>query len=186
MGFFRLGWRLRVYGAERVPKSEAMIVVANHVSYFDPPLLGAAMPRPVAYLAKRELFSIPVLGPTIRTLGAFPIDRSRGDLGAFRRALGALEAGLALGIFPEGTRNREGRVRPQLGSAMLAFRTGVPVVPAYLAGTRDLRRSRQVAVAFGEPFAFGNKQKATREELSKATDEIMRRIYALGETLGDH
>jgi 1-acyl-sn-glycerol-3-phosphate acyltransferase len=180
---FRLVWRMRVSGAGNVPLTGPLIVACNHVSYLDPPALGVALPRPVDYMAKQELFRIPLLGPLIVALHAFPVDRSRGDGAAIKRAVGVLRTGAALGIFPEGTRNKDGTVRPQSGVALLHYLTGAPILPAYLQGTGRARRLAQISVVFGEPVSFRTGEKASREDMAKWTDEIMRGIYALGERL---
>ena len=179
----RAGWRLKVVGAERVPLAGPLIVACNHVSYFDPPALGAACPRPLSYMAKAELFSIPVLGPMIGALGAYPVDRSRGDVSAIKRSLDVLKTGTALGIFPEGTRNPTGEIVPQSGVALLADLSGAPVLPAYVAGSTNPRRLGQITVIFGEPLRFERVQKARREDLAKHTDEIMTRVFELRERL---
>jgi 1-acyl-sn-glycerol-3-phosphate acyltransferase len=179
----RVGWRLRVVGAERVPLSGPLIVACNHVSYFDPPALGAACPRPLRYMAKAELFSIPVLGPMIGALGSYPVDRSRGDVSAIKRSLDVLKTGAALGIFPEGTRNPTGSIVPQSGVALLAALSGAPVLPAYVDGSTNPRRFGQITVVFGEPLQFERVQKARREDLAKHTDEIMTRVFELRERL---
>jgi len=179
-------WRFRSYRAENVPGRGPVILVCNHVSYFDPPSLGAASPRPVVYMAKHELFRIPILGPIITWLGAFPVDRSRGDVGAFKAALGVLKSGACLGIFPEGTRNTDGTVQPQLGAAMLASLSGAPVVPAYVSGTNAIKKFSRITVTFGEPLRFEAGRKATREDMAKWTSDLMERISALRETSGGH
>jgi 1-acyl-sn-glycerol-3-phosphate acyltransferase len=180
----RTFWRLHVHGAERVPLSGPLIVACNHVSYFDPPALGVAMPRPIHYMAKQELFTIPVLGTVITWLNAFPVDRSRGDRAAIKRSLQVLQSGAALGIFPEGTRNTTGEIQPQLGVALLASLAKAPVLPAFVSGSAKANRFGRIDVAFGEPMEFGSGQKATREDLAKWTDQIMARVFALGETIG--
>ncbi len=177
-------WRLRVAGTEHIPPNGPLIVACNHVSYFDPPALGAAATRPLAYMAKRQLFRIPLLGPLISALGAFPVDRSRGDVAAIKAAVGLLSKSAALGIFPEGTRNLKRDIQPQMGVALLAARTGAAVVPAYVSGTAQVRRLARIGVAFGEPLRFETTGKATRDDLAKWTAELMRRIDALGETFG--
>ena len=103
----RMFWRLHVHGAERVPLSGPLIVACNHVSYFDPPALGVAMPRPIHYMAKQELFDIPVLGRVITWLNAFPVDRSRGDRAAIKRSLQVLQNGAT----PWGYSRRERAIR---------------------------------------------------------------------------
>ena len=97
--------RMRVIGIENVPHEGPLIVACNHVSYVDPVALGVALPRRVWYMAKAELFHIPVLGPTIAALGAYPVDRGKGDVAAIRGSVRVLKEGKAIGIFPEGTRN---------------------------------------------------------------------------------
>jgi len=180
----RIFWRFQASGMENVPRSGALIVACNHISYFDPPTLGVAMPRPVTYMAKHELFDIPVLGRVIRWLGAFPVDRSRGDVSAFKSAVALLERGAVLGIFPEGTRNKSGTVKAQLGAALLAARSGATVLPAYVSGTEGAKHFAKIAVVLGEPMRFEYGRQARREDLAKWTDELMSRIYALREKLG--
>jgi 1-acyl-sn-glycerol-3-phosphate acyltransferase len=178
-----VGNRFTTIGAQNVPADGPAILVSNHVSYLDPPTLGCALRRPVAYMAKTELFSIPVLAQVIRALGAFPVDRSRGDVAAIKQAAHVLETGAVLGMFPEGTRNKDGTVRPQLGVALLASMTGAPVVPAYLAGTSQANKLAKVTVVYGEPIRFEGGRKARREDLAKWTDDLMSRIYALRENI---
>jgi 1-acyl-sn-glycerol-3-phosphate acyltransferase len=176
--YLRTVFRMRVRGAELVPRSGPLIVACNHVSYLDPPALGCAMPRPVTYMAKHELFRIPLLGAVITGLNAFPVDRSRGDVGAIKRSVEKLRGGAAIGIFPEGTRNASGVAPAQYGVALLASLSGAPVVPAYVDGTADARRLARITVTFGAPIEFRS-GKARREDLAKWTDEIMARIFAL-------
>jgi 1-acyl-sn-glycerol-3-phosphate acyltransferase len=193
---FLTAWRMRIVGEERVPLTGPLIVAANHVSNLDPPVLGAAMPRPLYYMAKAELFRIPVLGPLIVQLNAFPVERAKGDVAAIRRSVEVLRKGAALGIFPEGGRNRDGRARVHSGVALLASLTGAPVLPVYIDGTA--RRFARITVVVGEPMSFsgsGNgsteaallgeaaggetSKKARREDLAKWADEVMARIIAL-------
>jgi 1-acyl-sn-glycerol-3-phosphate acyltransferase len=181
----RMLWRMRVVGAQRVPREGSLIVVANHVSYFDPPVLGCALPRELHFMAKKELFDIPLFGALIRRYNAYPVERGRGDVGAIKRTVKMLEAGHAILIFPEGRRNRdEGREaggQAELGIAFLASLTGTRVLPAYIEGTKHLRLFSSIKVVFGEPFQLGDGKKASRGDLAKRTDEIMERIFALRE-----
>ncbi len=193
-GAFLTLWRMRIIGEENVPRTGPLIVAANHVSNLDPPVLGAALPRPIYYMAKAELFRMPLLGPLIVQLRAFPVDRAKGDVAAIRRAVEVLKMGAAVGIFPEGGRNREGRNRVHSGVSLLASLTGAPVLPVYIGGTK--RRFDRITVVFGEPMAFpasGRRseailydaaaaeasKKARREDLAKWADEVMARILAL-------
>jgi 1-acyl-sn-glycerol-3-phosphate acyltransferase len=191
-------WRLHAVGTEHVPRTGPLIVASNHISFFDPPALGVALPRPLHYMAKQELFDIPLFGPTIRATNAFPVDRSRGDIGAIKRTVEMLRAGNAVAIFPEGGRNKDGQAKARPGVALLAALSGAPIVPAYIDGTQGVRQFRAITVIFGEPFVPGEApaaapepvrpaipraRKATREDLAKWTDDIMSRIFALQEQL---
>jgi 1-acyl-sn-glycerol-3-phosphate acyltransferase len=127
---FRLLLRGRTEGRANVPSRGGVVVVANHGSHLDPPLLSAAVGRPVAFMAKEELFRVPLLGPLIRACGAYPVVRGGGDREALRTACRRLEEGWATGVFLDGTRQADGRVsRPLPGAALLAARTGRPLLP---------------------------------------------------------
>jgi 1-acyl-sn-glycerol-3-phosphate acyltransferase len=127
---YRLLFRGRTGGNARVPMEGAVVVVANHGSHLDPPLLGHALGRPVAFMAKAELFGVPLLGPIIRACGAYPVARGASDREAIRTASDRLEEGWAIGVFIDGTRQGNGRVNaPQAGAALLAARAGVPLLP---------------------------------------------------------
>jgi 1-acyl-sn-glycerol-3-phosphate acyltransferase len=127
---FRFLLRGRTEGRVSVPTQGGLVVVANHGSHLDPPLLSSAVGRPVAFMAKEELFRVPLLGPLIRACGAYPVARGGGDREALRTACRRLEEGWATGVFLDGTRQADGRVsRPLPGAALLAARTGRPLLP---------------------------------------------------------
>jgi 1-acyl-sn-glycerol-3-phosphate acyltransferase len=170
---------IRVSGAEHVPLDGGCIIAANHISNFDPPILGVAAPRPVSYMAKKELFAIPVLGYLIARVQAFPVDRQAGGTAALRASLRMLKEGRCVGLFPEGGRNVEGDKEAKGGVAFLAASSGVPVVPAHIIGSDRLRPFHPVRVVFGEPFRVVRDRQAEGDDLEKWSLEIMRRIYAL-------
>jgi 1-acyl-sn-glycerol-3-phosphate acyltransferase len=151
--------RPEVYHLERAPRTGALIVAANHVSYFDPVLVGAAMPRPLYYMARDSLFR-PPLGWVIRQVNAFPVRRGAADIGSVRRALAVLERGDALLVFPEGTRSADGQLQAaQPGIGLLARRTGAEILPVFVEGMervlgrgRWLPRRAQVRIYIGDPF----------------------------------
>ncbi len=182
--FGKVLWRTRAYGRENVPMDGPVIVACNHRSYLDPPMLGTYSPRPLAYMAKAELFDIPVLGAAIRAVGAYPVDRAGSSTAAIKRSLAVLREGGCVGIFPEGTRNLDGTVQPREGVALLASLSKAPVVPAALVGTANAGKLHQIKVAFGPAMRLPSDRKATREDLAKFTDDVMSAIAALAETIG--
>jgi 1-acyl-sn-glycerol-3-phosphate acyltransferase len=162
VALMRLLFGLRTRGAQYIPAQGPFLIVANHSSVLDPPLVGGACPRRLTFLAKAELFRVPGLGALIRRLGAQPLRREGADPAALRTAQRVLAAGGALLVFPEGTRGPEGTLREaKPGAALLAMHSGVPVIPAYVSGSgrawprgRRLPRPAKVVVTFGAPLRF--------------------------------
>ena len=141
--FVRHYFRLRHEGFEHTPADGALIIASNHRSFLDPFLIGALLPaeRPLHFMAKAELFRIPVVGWLLNRLGAFPVRRGESDAKALRTAEAVLERGGVLVIFPEGTRMRAGGLgRPKRGAARLALATGADIMPVVLQGTENARR----------------------------------------------
>jgi 1-acyl-sn-glycerol-3-phosphate acyltransferase len=130
-------------------------------------------------MAKKELFAMPVLGPIITRLNAFPVDRQAGGTAALRAGLRMLKAGKCIGIFPEGGRNVRGTNEEKGGAAFLAAASGVPIVPAAIVGTRRLRPFSRITVIFGPPFQLARNRKSDEGDLEKGTAEIMQRIRTL-------
>ena len=151
---FRLIWRLRVIGATNVPREGGLILASNHASNGDPLLVGSSVRRRIYFMAKQELFNVPILGPLIKQVNAFPIRRMERDMGAFRMAQRILTSGRCLILFPEGTRQKDGnlgRARPGVG--MMAIRTGCRVVPVYVHNSHRLPGLAKLAVVFGQPIS---------------------------------
>jgi 1-acyl-sn-glycerol-3-phosphate acyltransferase len=175
----RLLFGLRRRGAEHVPAEGPVLLVANHASVLDPPLVGGAAPRQLSFLAKAELFEVPLFGGFIRRLGARPLRREGPDAGALRTALRVLRDGGALLVFPEGTRGEEGVLGPaKPGAGMLAVLGQAPVVPVYISGSgrawprgRKFPRPASVTVTFGPPLELapggGAKRKDDYEAVSR-------------------
>ncbi len=174
-----------VVGKENIPHKGALIFTCNHFSVGDPPLLIGIFPRRIVWMAKQELFDLPLLGKLYNMGGFIPVRRFEGDLRAIRRSQDALRRGHVLGMFPEGTRSggRLGRAEP--GTALIALRTGALVLPVAIWGTehvrlpRDLFRRTKAHARFGEPYRLPNPSRITREAVAAGTDEIMRRIAEL-------
>ena len=186
-GFARLVahvvWRLRIENADRVPRTGGLIIAANHVSYADPPFIGAAIPRVAYFLAKEELFRNPLFGRLIAAHHAIPIRRGQLRPEQHARVVALLKSGATLLMFPEGTRSRTGRPgRARPGVAIFARDAGVPVVPALISGsvgwTRSWLRRRPVVVRFGHPMPPPPRG-ADAPALRAASDQIMSRIVDL-------
>ncbi|MGB9885949.1 MAG: lysophospholipid acyltransferase family protein [Moorellales bacterium] len=137
--FFTVFCRWEVTGRENVPRRGPVVVVSNHISLWDPIAVGVALPRRVYFMAKEELFRLPLVGLVLRGLGAFPVRRGEADLAAMRQALRLLRQGKVVGIFPEGGRSRRGTLEEfQRGAALLALRTQAPLLPVALIGTNRI------------------------------------------------
>ncbi len=191
LGLMRLLFRLEAREPEHVPVSGPVLLVANHSSVLDPPLVGGVAPRQLSFLAKAELFRVPMLGTLIHRLGARPVRREGSDPAAMRMALRVLEEGGALLVFPEGTRGPEGALRPaKAGAGMLAVMSGAAVVPVYVQGSgralprgARLPRPTKVTVTFGAPLRFDAKRGGDRREQYEAASRAM--MAAIGR-LKDH
>ncbi len=148
-------YRVRIAGAERVPASGPVILVANHESMFDPWLLALVTPRQVHYMAKAELWRHRPVARVLESFGAFPVERGTGDATAISRAADLLRKGEVLGMFPQGTSKRRPSRPYHRGAARLALATGAPVVPVRLVGTRGFPRPGRppVEIVVEEPIA---------------------------------
>lgn len=178
----RAAYRLEVRGQERVPATGALVIAANHDSMLDPFVLAAAIPRPLRYLGKSELWTVPVLRWWLDDIEAIPVQRKRNDIGAIAAAIAALEAGEVVGIFPQGGVGREG---PWLrGAARLALATGAPLLPVRLLDTRKaLGRSGvglpPLAALVGEPISV-TRVTPTVELARALTDRLQVAVESLG------
>ena len=173
--YFQVFGRWVVKGEENIPAEGGFIVVSNHVSNWDPPILATLMPKQVFFMAKDEFFHMPLIGPLFRHLGAFPVKRGKPDRGALRHALDLLVAERVLGIFPEGTRNITGKLlEPQPGVALLAIKSGKPVLPV---GIKRGRGGRFV-VNVGNPLVAGGENNK-KEELHELARQIMAAVGRL-------
>lgn len=159
----KLFFRFRSYGADNVPRSGGCIIVANHVSYLDPPVVGAgAMHRPMYFVARDTLFTRSAVGGWLmKNFNCIALDRTKGDIGAMKRTLRVLQAGEAVALFPEGTRSPNGALQEaKPGIGFLIAKAGVPVIPAYVEGTYEAfpknarrLRLRPVKITYGSAIA---------------------------------
>ena len=182
---FRGLFRGSTVGQELVPRQGPLVVVANHGSHLDPPLLGHALGRPVAFMAKAELFAIPLLGKVIRACGAYPVQRGASDREAIRTATARLDEGWATGVFLDGTRQANGRVNTPLpGAALLAARSGAPLLPVAILNSHRALGSGQrwprlipIQLRIGELIPAPTSRR--RVDLDATTAELQQRINAL-------
>jgi len=175
--------RYRVYGRERVPLTGPLLIVANHLSWYDPLLLGVILPRRIWFFGKEEIFRWPVVGGIARMTGQIAVERGSSDRTALEKALAYLREGHALMIFPEGTVERQERmIAARTGVAMLALRSSAPVLPIAHSGTRRILRSLRswfprVKVKIGTPYVpvlpAGSARKA---RLQIVANEMMQHI----------
>ena len=182
---FRGLFRGSTTGLEHVPKDGPLVVASNHGSHLDPPLLGHALGRPVAFMAKAELFAIPLLGAVIRACGAYPVRRGASDREAIRTATAKLEEGWATGVFLDGTRQANGRVNnPLPGAALLAARSGAPLLPVAIVNSHRALGSGRIwprlvplQLRVGSPIPPPASRR--RPDLDATTALLQERINAL-------
>jgi len=155
----------KVDGLENVPLEGPVIVACNHVSYWDPVLIGCALPRQVFFMAKDDLFKKPLLGFLIKKLGAFPVKRKQGDVSAIRKSLEILKENKVLGIFPEGTRSKSGTIQEAMAGVVLIMeKSKAPILPIKVYGAKGLLRQKRgnIGVIIGKPI-YANDLKAPDE-----------------------
>ena len=182
---FSLATRLRVYGRERVPMEGGLVVAVNHFSWIDPPVLGAAIPRTLYFMAKVEAHRVPGLGQLMRSFGAFSVRRGESDRDAVRTMRQLVRDGHALGLFAEGTRQKSGVPGPvQPGAAMVAITEDVPVICAAIYGSFEWRLGNfsPVSLAWGTPMSFDGLPRGGKG-YKEASAEIEREIRKLWEWL---
>ncbi|WP_026563941.1 lysophospholipid acyltransferase family protein [Bacillus sp. UNC41MFS5] len=176
-GVFKPLYRVEAIGLEHFPKEGGVLLCANHIHNFDPIIVGIMAPRPVHYMAKEELFSVPVLGNIVRKCNAFPVKRGFNDREALRTGLKILKDGHVFGLFPEGTRSKTGELGKGLsGAGFFALRSQASVVPCAIIG--PYRSFRKLKVVYGEPIDLEEmrKEKASAEQV---TEFIMSKIDKL-------
>ncbi len=186
-GLLKLLTRCQVKGKENIPSQGPLLIVANHLSLADPPLLGVSFSRKVMFMAKKELFHFRLIGYFIGSLGAFSVHRGQLDRKAMRQVYQVLADGLALIMFPEGTRSLNARLHPAFsGPALIAMRSGAPILPVGIIGTEKIRgvtwllRRPQITVNIGQPFYLPPiSSRLTKAKLAELTNSIMERIAEL-------
>ena len=178
--FFLFVFRIKVHGKENMPSCGGAVVAINHKSNWDVPIAGIYAPRQLGFMAKAELFKNKILSWLFTSLGAFPVQRGKGDIGAIKSALLRLRNGDIVAMFPEGKRVKNGeKVKVKPGAVMLATRANVPIVPIKLTG--KYKWFSKIDMYIGKPIDYSElyKEKLTAEDLQKLADELMNTINNL-------
>lgn len=184
--FYALYGRWEIVGAGRIPADGPVIVCSNHISFLDPPLVGAAIPRECRFMARHDLWKGSFMRWLLPRIGAYAVRRGEPDRAALRQTLEYLKQGYCVVIFPEGTRSRDGRLQPaEPGIALIVQRSGAPVVPAAVIGadkmlppgSRRLHRAR-LKVVFGDPLFFT--PDSPRQEVTAGVMAAIGRLLARG------
>ncbi len=181
-----LGFGLRIFGREKTPKRGPALMCMNHQSHFDPLLAGITLDVRVSFLAKRSLFDVPVIAQIIEYLDSIPVDREGSAFAAMKEAMKRLKRGEQVGLFPEGTRSRDGEIAPlKPGFTMLAKRTGVPIIPVAMDGayqawprTNWFPRFTQIIIVIGDTIPAEDVERLTDAELLAEVERRMRACHA--------
>ena len=193
--FFATYFRWRIYERQRVPLEGPVILASNHASFLDPPLVGAALKRPLNYLARDTLFRAPIVGSLLRLWKVVPVDRDGGGAAGLRAIFDRLLQGGAILLFPEGTRSSDGQLqRSRSGIGLVVIKSNAPVIPVRICGTYEaygrhvhVPRPRRVSVKFGAPMYFEDLRAEAKtcpkprlkQIYQQVADEIMGAIAAL-------
>lgn len=172
-------YRFEVIGREDFPQEGGVLLCSNHIDNLDPPVVGINAPRDVHFMAKEELFSVPVLGKLLPGLNAFPVKRGMSDREALRKGMKLLKEGKVVGLFPEGTRSKTGELQEGLaGAGFFALRTNVQVVPCAIIG--PYKPFKKLKVVYGKPIDFTQyTEEGQRLSAEDATKIIMEHIAIL-------
>ncbi|PGT87155.1 1-acyl-sn-glycerol-3-phosphate acyltransferase [Bacillus sp. AFS040349] len=173
-GILKPTFRIKVEGLEHFPKEGGVLLCTNHISNLDPPVVGVTAPRKVLFMAKAELFQVPVLKQLLNNFGTFPVKRGGGDREALRAGLKVLKEGNVLGLFPEGTRSKDGKLGKGMpGAGFFALRSTAAVVPCAIIG--PYKSFSTLRVVYGKPISmeeYREKKISTEEMTSIIMEEI--------------
>lgn len=177
-GFISSFYRPEVVGEENIPTEGGVILCCNHIDNLDPPFLGSFIERKVHFMAKAELFKVPILKTLVASVGAFPVKRGLSDKQALRTAINLLKDGEVLGLFPEGTRSKTGQLGKGLaGAGFFALKTNAQVVPCAIIGPYKL--FGKIKLVYGKPIdmsSFREERKSAEEVTAVIMDEIQQLI----------
>ncbi|MBM0064625.1 lysophospholipid acyltransferase family protein [Alkalicoccobacillus gibsonii] len=173
-------YKIEIEGKENIPEQGGVLLCCNHISNFDPPFLGAYIKRPTRYMAKQELFEKPILKQLLPKLGAFPVKRGGADKQTLRKGMNYLNDQEILGLFPEGTRSKDGKLGKGLaGAGFFALKTDAVVIPCAIIGS--YKRGKRLKLVYGKPLDLSI-QRETKASSGEVTELIMSEIQALLDT----
>jgi 1-acyl-sn-glycerol-3-phosphate acyltransferase len=176
-GVLKPYYKIETIGLENFPKYGGVLLCTNHIDNLDPPVVGITAPRPVHFMAKEELFSVPLIGKLVPHLNAFPVKRGMSDREALRKGLNVLKEGKVLGLFPEGTRSRNGELQQGLaGAGFFALRTEAQVLPCAIIG--PYKPFQKLKVVYGQPISMED-LRSSRASAEETTEVIMSAIKQL-------
>ncbi len=177
--YFTIFHRWEITGRNNIPDSGPLLVMANHTSNFDPPVLGCALKKRVYFLGKKELFNNLLFKWIFNNLGVIPIERGKPDISAIKKVFKTLKDNKMLVLFPEGTRNRSGKLgEAKAGSIMIALKSKTPILPVGIKNIRKKGENTQISI--GKPFKLDKfyDKKLSDKEKKEAGNYIMNKIEA--------
>lgn len=177
--FVHFIFRIEIVNEHNIPENGSCMVCMNHISSWDPPVVVLSFKRRVRFMAKYELFKIPVVSWVLKAMNTIPLRRGASDIAAFKAAISALKNNEVIGIFPTGTRERIKKNAPvKSGAALIAIKSGAPVVPVYIKANYKLFSKIQLIV--GKPMTFETSEKhASQSELAEIAEKIYSEILKL-------
>ncbi len=187
----RAMFRVKTHGTEKIPENGGYLICSNHTSLWDVFVISVSLKRQVMYMAKKELFSIPVLGKIISALGAYPVNRGNADISAIKKTVSLLEDGNIVGVFPQGTRYpgkelRETEVHHGVG--LIAYRAKCGVIPVYIKSKKkQVRPFRKAEIFVGDPIEYSGLgfTDGGMKEYSAAAETIFDKICTIAESVSD-
>lgn len=185
-----LFWTVKIVGEDISNYEGSFILAANHVSYLDPIILGIAVKRPINFIAKKEVFSIPLLSFILKKIGVIPVDRKNINPVSIRKSIVLLKKGHILGIFPEGTRSWDGNLLElNAGMVKIALQANVPIIPVGLKGTFEIYppqakfpaifKRQCIYIHFGKPFKLDKNRRKDVEYIKESLFKIANKIKEL-------
>lgn len=185
----RMMFRLKAHGAEKIPENGGYIICANHTSLWDVFVISVSLDRQVMYMAKKELFHVPVLKSIISALGAYPVDRSGADVAAIKKTISLLEKGELVGIFPQGTRHpgeNPRKTEVKHGVGLMSYRAKCGIIPVYIKTKKNhVRPFRRAELFVGDPVEYGDLgfTDGGIKEYNAAAENVFDKICTIGENI---